>query len=142
MTVTGSYHHPFERRRADLDRLQSNAVQFNRVSGFELTEGVGETTIDVEFPVWFVHKPAMSFGGEMEVGESIEAEHFPTVSVVVVTWTKAQEDRVGGGWFIGARLAVVTTGRDGHKMWVHWQAEGKALSTPSGSGVGGLEEAL
>lgn len=125
---------PFERRRADLNRLESNTIRPTRVTGFQLTHGVGEAIIDVTFPVWFIHRPSMSFGGELEEGDFVEDNSFPTVSVVVTSWAKAQEERAGG-WFTGASLAVVTTGKAGQRIWVHWQAEGKAIANPSSAGV-------
>ena len=135
MTMSGGYHRPFEQRRGDLNRMEGFLVKPTRVTGFELTIGAGEVSIDVKFPVWFVEKPSMSFGGELEEGEFIQDRKFPTVSVVVVRWEKAQAER-GGGWFVGANLAVVTTGKKDHRMWVHWQAEGKAIANPSSPGAG------
>ena len=142
MTTFGPrYHLPFERRRADLSQVEQQSIRHTRVTGFELTVGAGEATVEVDFPVWFTEKPSMSFGGELEENEYLVERKFPTVSVVVVSWKKAQADRPGGGWYVGAVLATVTTGRTEHRMWVHWQAEGKAITNPSVS-TGGSGEAI
>lgn len=133
-----------ERRRADLDRIDAFSIKTTRVNGFQLVKGAGEVIVDVPFPVLFTERPSMSFGAHMDDGEQPEALNLPTVSTVVLSWLKAHEDRVGGGqgtpgWFSGARLAIVTTGRTNHKVWVHWQAEGKAIRNPStemGNGAG------
>lgn len=121
---------PFEERRADLYHLEQQTVGPTRVSGFEQITKAGEVAFDVEFRLWFVEKPAMSFGGEMDDTQPLTERRFPTVSVVVFRWIKQQTDRPGGGYFTGATLAVVTTGPAGLKMTVHWQAEGKAMVNP------------
>jgi len=125
-----------EQRRNDLDRLDSFTIKTTRVNGFQLVQKAGEVIVDVSFPVLFTERPAMSFGAHMDDGQVPEALNLPTVSTVVLSWIKAHEDRVGGGngspgWFSGARLAIVTTGRADHKVWVHWQAEGNAVRNPA-----------
>ncbi|MDQ6949847.1 MAG: hypothetical protein M3256_27255 [Actinomycetota bacterium] len=125
-----------EQRRNDLGRLDEFSIKTTRVSGFQLVQKAGEVIVDVSFPVLFTERPAMSFGAHMDDGQVPEALNLPTVSTVVLSWIKAHEERVGGGngtpgWFSGARLAIVTTGRADHKVWVHWQAEGKAVRNPA-----------
>lgn len=124
-----------EDRRRDLGRVDDFAIKPTRVHGFVLTEGVGEGAHEVTFPVTFTERPSMSFGAELDENEFVVNLKFPTVSVVVVVWAKTMTDRVGGGtnapgWYAGATLAIVTTGKAGQRMWVHWQAEGKALRDP------------
>jgi hypothetical protein len=122
---------PFEQRRSEVAHVDDQSIRPTRVTGFELTVGAGEATVNVDFPVWFVEKPSMSFGGEFEKNEYLVERRFPTVSVVVVEWKIALPDRPGGGWYVGAILATVTTGRREQRVWVHWQAEGKAIRNPS-----------
>lgn len=121
-----------EARRHMVERLNSFTVLPNRVSGFyeiffQGTATEQEIAVDVVFPVWFVDKPSMSFGAEL-LRDLLTDGEFPTISVVVVAWTKTKEDHVGGGYFTGARLAIVASGREGEQMIVHWQADGKALA--------------
>lgn len=133
-----------EQRRAEVERVNAMLIKPNHVAGFtEISFSVNEDEIegspvsqellvDVTFPVWFVDKPSMSFGAEL-VRDLVEAGKYPTISVVVVRWRKEKEVRVGGGYFVGATLAIVASGRSGEQMIVHWQAEGKAV-TVTGSG--------
>lgn len=128
-----------ESRRADLQRIDDFVIKPTRVSGEVLTEGTGEALVDVPFPVWFAQKPSMSFGGELE--SPIMAEgFFPTVSVVVYQWIMSLDERLGGGYWTGARLAVVTMGTlaedlvSPQRMIIHWQAEGKAFRMPLDNG--------
>lgn len=121
---------PFEKRRSDLEHLEAQTIGPMRVSGFEKVVDSGEVAFDVEFGLWFVERPAMSFGGELDDTQPLTERRFPTVSVVVFRWIKAQADRPGGGYFTGATLAVVTTGPVDLKMIVHWQAEGRAMVNP------------
>lgn len=130
MSMAGGFFGAFERRRGDVNRAESATIKPVRVAGFELTEGRGELTIDVEFPVWFTERPAMSFGGELDENDFVETGSYPSVSVVVIAFTRAQTERVGGGWYTGASLALVVGGKQAQRIWVHWQAEGKALKNP------------
>lgn len=122
---------PFEYRRGEVERIIADQIAPTRVSGFELIQGAGEVAFDVHFPIWFVEKPAMSFGGELDDTQPLTEKKYPTVSVVVFRWEKKLTDRPGGGYFTGATLAVVTTGPNDLNMTVHWQAEGKAMTNPA-----------
>jgi len=141
------FQHGAEQRRSTVDRINEFLVKPTRVVGFDaLTVGVAVATVppslsksqdaeslyDVNFPVWFVEKPSMSFGAELDDTQSPTAQAFPKVSIVVARWRKKQEDRPGDGYFTGAQLAVVISGPvAGFKMIVHWQAEGQAMRNPS-----------
>lgn len=126
-----------ERRRAELGRIDDFVIKPTRVTGFVLTDGAGEVTHDITFPVTFTERPSMSFGAELDTDQFVQDRAFPTVSVVVIRWIKTMTDRIGGGegqggagWFAGATLAIVTSGKKTQRLWVHWQAEGKALRDP------------
>lgn len=136
-----------EKRRSDLARIDNSSIKTTHVNGFELIQDAGDATVEITFPVIFTEKPSMDFGGELDENQSPETGNFPTVSVVVVAWKKAYEDRVGGGegapgWYVGATLAVVTTGRADHRMWVHWGAKGKAITDPAMRHGQGIEDPL
>lgn len=120
-----------EARRHDIQRIDDFLIKPTRVSGFyeiifDGTSTAQEALLDVVFPVWFVDRPAMSFGGEL-VRDLVEDGNYPTISCVVVAWEKVNDLRPGGGYYSGATLAVVATGRMEERMIVHWQAEAKAL---------------
>lgn len=126
-----------EARRTDIQRVEDFLIKPTRVSGFyeiifDGTSTAQETLVDVTFPVWFVDRPAMSFGGEL-VRDIVEVGNYPTISVVVIAWEKVNDLRPGGGYWAGATLAVVATGRLEERMIVHWQAEARALRV-TGSG--------
>lgn len=127
---------PQETRRSDIARIDAFLIKSTRTSGTVGTSGVGEATVEVKFPVWYVERPSVSFGGELAENEYLQEGQLPTVSVVVISWVKALDNRPAGGYFVGAKLAVVTTGRvntdsgQGQHMIVHWQAEGKAIRAP------------
>lgn len=121
--------HAVEQRRAEIGRVQDTTVKLHRNTGFVTVQDPGEVALDVNFPIWFVERPGMAFGGELAEGHSAEETNFPTVSVVVLRWiTKTRGDL--STWWTGATLGIVTTGREGHKMVVHWHAEGKAMVNP------------
>lgn len=116
---------------SDASRVDAFLIKPTSVTGRELINGVGEVLVDVSFPVWFTERPNVSFGGELDTNDSPTDTQFPTVSVVVVAWQMKKEERLGGGYFIGCNLAVVTGGRKDNRIWVHWRAEGAAMKNPA-----------
>lgn len=127
------FHSAIERRREELTRMADFSIRPTRIAGFDKVVDPGEVLFEVNFPVWFVERPAMSFSGELPEGVAPVDGKFPTVSVVVARWKKSLPDRPDGGFYSGAFLAVVTTGHAGLEMLVHWQAEGKAMRNPAAS---------
>jgi hypothetical protein len=115
-----------ESLRSEHDRQASVYGMVRAVSGFILCNGAGELQIEVNFPVRFVEKPAMTFGGELDVNQPVEAGNFPTISVVVTRWILEELDELRT-YFVGASLAVVSTGVANQRMWGHWTATGAAL---------------
>lgn len=135
-----------EPTRSELGRVDDITVKPTSDVMFVLTQGPGEVVHTVAFTVLFAEMPALSVGGSLDENEFVEARKMPTVSGVVVRWVKALTDRPGGGvndpgWFKGAEVAIVTTGRAGQRMWVHLTFAGKAVRPPLGS-AGDLDEAL
>lgn len=127
----GGIQGQIEARRAYLSRVNDFLIKPNRLSGFYEIEFVGtaneqEVAVDVEFPIWFVDRPSFTFGGEL-VRDILVDGSFPTISAVVVGWTKTHDVRPGGGYYIGARIAVVASGREGEQMILHWVMDGKAI---------------
>lgn len=121
---------PWEQRRTNIERINSMQVQLTAVSGFVQVNGAGEVLQDVNFPVWFTEKPTFTFGGELMPGSPPVSGKYPTVSVVVVNWT--MEQRGYGNYYVGAKLAIVTTGDSLHQMIIHWNMEAKAIRNPIG----------
>lgn len=120
-----------EQRRQDLNRIGDFLIVPTVIPGRILVVGSGEIVVPVHFPCWFIDRPNFTFGGELEEGQFIEAGIFPTVSAVIESWEMKKQDRVGGGYYVGARIACVTTGKSDQRMWLHWRCEGKAMSNPS-----------
>jgi len=118
--------------RDDAHRINSMTVKVTEVSGRVLVSGTGELNVDVNFPVWFCERPIFTFGGELDENHSPLATLFPTISAVVINWEKKKEvEGVVDGYYIGASVAVVTTGRSGQALWLHWTVKGKALTNPT-----------
>lgn len=128
----------FKMMQSEQARVERFQAKPTSATGRELLLNPGEALVDVTFGVWFIERPTMTFGGELEVGEYVVDQNFPTMTGVVVEWTRQKPDRSNGGYFVGARVAAVSTGRDGHRIWLHWRAEGKALANPATSLDGSL----
>jgi len=139
MAQFSSIQTPFEQRRGQVERGRSVEGRIHKVFITINLIGSGEVLADVNFPVWFQEKPAVSSGGEMAENEVIVDTQFPTISVIVKSWVKQKRDLAE--YFTGATLIVVTSGVPGQKMIAHFQAEGKALRNPLG-GLGGLGDTI
>jgi hypothetical protein len=136
---------PLEQRRGDIERIREFGIRPHRVHGFheftlDLADGALQCDIgEIDFPVWFVERPAFSFGAEtvdeMLAEEIPELEYPPSVSVVVVGWKYALNERPGGGYYTGAKLAITASGRPGEAFLIHWQADGQALVYAGYTGV-------
>jgi hypothetical protein len=133
VSTSGINPSSFDRRAAVRAQADAVAARIVRTAGTVETAGSGEGQVDVTFPNLYIEKPALSFGGELAPGSPLVAGQFPTVSVIVVSWVTLIKSL--GVLYTGARLCVVTTGVTTQGVIVHWQAEGKALSSPLDVGI-------
>lgn len=123
----------------DTDRINSSLASPMTIEGTFLVDGAGEATADLVFPVKFIERPNLTFGGELHLDTNPVAGQFPTISVVVNRWATdppaANTFTVATLklYFIGAQLLVVTTGPSTQRMWVHWKASAKAIINPAAS---------
>ena len=126
-----------EARRHEVARANAARINAVHVSGFyeftfQGTETTQELLVDVVFPCWFVDKPSFAPGSELIRDILVEGQ-YPTLSATVVRWTKIHDVRPGGGYWTGATIAIVASGREGDEMILHWNMNGKAMSIPGGS---------
>lgn len=98
------------------------------MSGFVEVAGAGEGLVDINFPVWFLEVPVMSFGGELGPNEVLVDGSFPTLNVMVKSWVRTAKN--GTDYYTGATLIIVTTGSVAQRATAHWQGEGRALVNP------------
>lgn len=124
---------PFEQRRGEINTQQAIEVAPTTLTGLVTIEGAGEATVDVTFPIWFVEEPGMFFGGRLGPNQTVSSGNLPTVSVVVLFFREVEVDP--SVYYVGARLAIVTSGGAEQQMIVHWHAEGKAIANPSSPGT-------
>lgn len=93
--------------------------------------GVGETLLDVTFPVRFLTEPHVSGSGALGSGETMLNTKMPTWSVGVAEWSTVEVARTGTKHFLGARLVLVCTGRDElQRSTFHYAITGRALTNP------------
>lgn len=125
-----------QKRLSEERRRNEHKARVHRISGKFMMNGVGEATQDVNFPVKFFERPNLTFGGELSPDAVLTDGSFPTVSVVVVRWNIEEPEVTTTDstperrYYVGATLAVVTTGHSSNSMWVHWTMEGKAIVNP------------
>ena len=122
------------RQSSEKARLEDNIARSQIVSGQFLMGGSGEVTKQVLFPVKFIEKPLMYFGGELTENSFPTEGSFPTVSVIVGGWdleipNNENQETPDRKYFVGATLLVVTTGTD-ENMWIHWHMTGVAITNP------------
>lgn len=119
----------FERRRGEVERVSKAGPQYEKVSGEIQMPDVGETSISVNFPVFFVDKPSFSWGAELYPGSPVEITNLPTASCVVLLWhTRVRDD--GTSIYVGAQFALVATGPASQVTIFQWHVEGVALRGP------------
>lgn len=126
-------HSPLEDRRAEVDRINAAEAQYFKVSGLIKVVGIGDAQARVAFPVNFVDKPVLHFGGELDYGQPTRSfGSFPTWSASVLTWNFLFKPD-GAFVYVGAILGIVVTGLSSQIMNIHWSVEGIGLRTPSGT---------
>lgn len=99
-----------------------------RLCYFLNVNGAGETTVNLNFPILFQERPALSCAGELAEGSVLQAGSFPWCSAMVASWVT--EERNGQTYYTGAKVAVVVGGPSRQKSIVHMNVEGKALQSP------------
>ena len=115
--------------------IEETSAGVTKLSGQIRVDSPGEVEIPITFPAFFSEKPLLSFGGELKVGTEPVPGSFPTVSVVIGSWSISD---LSPSILIykGCKLLVVTTGHPTQRMFVHWHLEGIAYNTGSfGGGV-------
>lgn len=124
----------FARQRNREVRLAAQQAQLYSQLGRSLVTNNGtasESVVSVTFVHPFTEEPNFTCGAVMDTRQQIYTGTFPTASAIVQGWAT---DREGGSLaYLGATIAVVTTGLDGQKIWIHYRFEGNALSFPYSS---------
>ena len=122
-------------RRIEEARFEDLKPTEHVIQGKFLIQGAGEANIPVNFPVYYLSAPHLTFGGELPDDSPPVPGLFPTISVVVLRWELDQRGREENEsesriYYRGANLGVVTTGPEGLSLIVHWQVSGLAISNP------------
>lgn len=122
-----------EEQRTAIARVEQAAAQSTWVFGRVLVEGVGETMIDIDFPVVYSNRPLPFFGNEMDIGDSPEFEYFPSVTAIISRWKRTYQGE--SERYSGATIAVKTTGpltlvgRRPQRIYLSYAFNGVALTT-------------
>lgn len=137
----GKYDASHNLNRNNIDRVLSGLPTDTSVEGRFMVDGSGEALRTVSFPVIFIQIPNMTYGGELNLDSHAVAGSFPIMSAVVNKWETNPPIEISittdysKVYFIGAELAIVTTGPVGQRMWIHWRASGRAIVGPSGTTI-------
>lgn len=133
---------PLQRRRGIVEKAQALESRVHRIEGTLKTGGLGNGSVEVAFPVWFLDRPSWSDGWELEPSQALEVNNFPQVHVGVASWIM-HTPIPHVSYYVGAVLAVlVTAGRGDQKLIIHWQAQGKALRSPRSDTTGSVDTVL
>lgn len=130
-----------EERRGDVERIDESGAQYFKIEGIVQVIGTGEAMARLLFPVYFIDKPTVSFGAELDYGAPTVTHStdgtdidsgFPTWSATVLTWDfRFKSD--GSSLYVGALLGIATRGPNiNQNMNVHWTVQGTALRGPVG----------
>lgn len=122
-----------EARRGNIDRIEGLQAKHVRLLGQVPIDGAGEVTFNVVFPVKYIEKPLMTSGWDMDGESDAITGNYPTVSIGTVDWKYEDFDDEYGMYWVGAVVAVRTTGQTGLRIYANYIFEGKALLNPVGS---------
>lgn len=115
-----------ERGRVENGR-QSQGGVFKVTYLFEVT-GAGEASRDVNFPVWYQERPALSCGGEVDPSTVLVTGNFPWSSAMGGGFITV--NRNGIDYYVGCRVILVVGGTADQKATIHFHTEGKGLQGP------------
>lgn len=103
--------------------------------------GAGEVEVPVDFPVLFIERPTFTCGGEFDQFTSppIVAGQMPRFSAVVTRWESVARPNANNLCFVGAHVAVVTSGPFLMTMFAHLSFRGIALVDPISDGIDAVE---
>lgn len=110
--------------------IEQTSAGVTKLSGQIRVDSPGEVEVPLVFPVFFSEKPLLSFGGELKVGTDAVPGSFPTVSVVIGSWSLSDASPTML-IYKGCKLLVVTTGHPTQRMFIHWHLEGIAYNNAS-----------
>jgi len=110
-----------EARRGAIERGRSIQGRVHSVVGFVEVTGVGEAIITVTFPVTFIERPTMLFGGELGTNGVLVDGSFPTINVMVKEWTTYKKQQAT--YWTGAVLVLVATGSSEQQIIANWKAD-------------------
>ena len=130
MTTRFRQRGSMEQRRQDVNRVNAMTVQVTRGTCRILVVGAGEVAVDIPFPVVFGELPNFGYGGEMNTNHRVTAGTYPTISAIVTAWETVSDDPLAHERYVGASIAVVTTGNTDQEVWLHYSFEGKAMRNP------------
>lgn len=128
-TISGA----LEVRRADLDRFEQTTGGVFEFTITLDTDGVGETTVPINFPCRFVEQPMVLDGWSMKPSQRLKAGFYPVISAGVYVWKMGKALDSGTQFFDGATIAInVFNGSPDLLATVHLSFRGKALRNPAG----------
>lgn len=125
---------PLSERRRDAVALgEDMTVKVTRYQTRVLTS-VGESTVDVPFPIMFTQEPWFSFGFVMDDNQPVTAGEYPFGAATVTRWIKEREiEGAFEGYYTGCTLVFSVSGPADARVWMHCTFDGKALRNPLAS---------
>lgn len=113
-----------QRGRATVERVEQVSAKDTWVTGSVFIEGIGESVVDITFPLLFGEEPLPILGGGVLLADAAPQRYnFPTVQMMVVQF------HTSGPHWTGAQLSVVATGRADQKIRATFAFVGLGLSS-------------
>lgn len=130
------YHAALNQAQKQIRNAKSSEIEVASVeaaqthlSGEFMINSVGESKVDVLFPVVFTQKPLITVGFELKEGEDYVDGFMPTGTGMVLRWNTKRKPPISQ-FFVGCTIGVVVTGEQHHKFIGIWHATGLALTDP------------
>lgn len=119
--------HPFEARRAEVERMQAVQDDLTAVRYRLAFQGAGEQLVEVHFPCRFIDEPFVSSGFSLAEDAVLVDGNYPWASAGAMLLT---EEIAGHVYYVGAQVVVVVGGDGEQEIIVHVGFEAKAIIGP------------
>lgn len=128
-TISAGMQDALRAHRAYIETLAEQSVRDGSAVGFIQIDGVGESVVEVTFPIKFLEKPSFTAGLELGENTWLRWGGFPQWSATVGSWITEPAD--GGPLYVGALLGVLTSGTT--KSVLHYRFEAQSFTNPVGA---------
>lgn len=125
-TMSSVMQRTMEERRVYTESQADLMIRDGFAQGTVDLEGVGESIVDIAFPIKFLEPPIFAPGLELRGSVSLAAGSFPIWAATIANWFT--ENLSSSVLYVGAAVAVVVL--DAPRSKLHYSFSGRSYRTP------------